>query len=218
MNSVATAFFGACAQCAANKNCSQLIMFVFLSGNIGSGKSTVLKAFEQKLGDLANRWTIVKEPSEEWAANGTLAAMYDGTLSAGEFQVMALAARVADLVGASNDPFVMAERSPWEDAHVFANTTLSGIHRINYDHARDRLMRMLPPLADQMVHIILEVDPNVAMTRIGSRARDSEHNITPEYLSTLDDAYKTFDPPGTVHRINANGSEAATLAAISYVL
>jgi deoxyadenosine/deoxycytidine kinase len=190
-------------------------MFVFISGNIGVGKSTVVHAFKQMCD--ADKWVFVDEPAEEWERQGLLAAMYDGSLNPGEFQLMALVARVTRLQLAPELSLVMAERSPWEDAHVFASTTLSGIHRINYDFAYARLMKMWNPSPADLVHIILDTDHTVSMSRITSRARAGEHGITPEYLSTLNDAYRTFTPPGVVYHVDANGSEAETLAAIKQV-
>jgi deoxyadenosine/deoxycytidine kinase len=189
-------------------------MHVFISGNIGAGKSTVLAALADRCG-ADPQWTVVAEPADAWAKTGLLAAMYEGTLSPGEFQIMALVSRVTGLLRAASTSFVLAERSPWEDAHVFAATTLDGIHRTNYDFAHDQLMRTLDTSPAQLVHIILEVTPVVAMSRICSRSRPGEQSVTPEYLASLNDAYATFSPPGTVHRIDANGTETATLAAIA---
>jgi len=188
---------------------------VFVSGNIGAGKSTVVDAF--KKGCSSDTWTFVPEPAEEWSKHGLLGAMYDGSLNAGEFQLMALISRVTSMQLATGTRFIMAERSPWEDAHVFASATLTGIHRTNYDYAHALLMRVIDPTVIRMVHIVLEVDDAVAMGRIAARNRVGESGITPEYIHSLNEAYKTFDPPGEIFRVNANGSEMATLAAIADV-
>jgi deoxyadenosine/deoxycytidine kinase len=188
---------------------------VFVSGNIGAGKSTVMNAFKRS--SVASDWTFIGEPADEWSEQGLLGAMYDGTLSAGEFQLMALISRVTSIQLATGTRFIVAERSPWEDAHVFASTTLSGIAKTNYNYAHAKLMQVLDPSIIRLVHIVLEVDDAVALGRIAVRNRGGENTITSEYLQSLNEAYKTFDPPGEVFRVNANGSEGVTLAAISQV-
>jgi len=193
------------------------MLYVFISGNIGAGKSTLLDAFATQCKAVGD-WTFVKEPVDEWVKMGLLSAMYDGTLNPGEFQLMALATRAANLQAASKKtPFVMAERSPWEDSHVFAGTTLAGIHRVNYDYTHAHLVAALDARPTQIVHFVLEVRPEIALTRINSRARVGEQRVTLEYLQALHKTYSTFTPPGTVHRIDANGSAAATLAAVAHV-
>jgi deoxyadenosine/deoxycytidine kinase len=189
-------------------------MIVFISGNIGAGKSTIIDSF--KASNATDKWMFLTEPATEWTTSGLLGAMYDGSLTPGEFQLMALVTRVTSLLQFVDTPLIMAERSPWEDAHVFATNTLSGIHQVNYDYVHDRLMKLWDPSPAEVVHIILEVDPDVALSRIATRARSGEGGITAEYLCTLNNAYRTFSPPGVVHRIDANGTEAATMAAISH--
>lgn len=188
-------------------------MIIFVSGNIGAGKSTVVGALAAQCKHKPG-WAFIDEPAAEWSSTGLLTAMYDGTLSPGEFQLMALATRVSGLISARAD-FVVAERSPYEDKHVFAGATLTGIGATNYNFAYDRLMDAIP--ASEIVHFMLHVRPAVAMARITSRGRPGEQHVTPEYLHTLQEAYATFAPPGTIHHIDANGSEAATLAAIAAV-
>jgi deoxyadenosine/deoxycytidine kinase len=191
-------------------------MYVFISGNIGAGKSTVIEAFTTHC-STQHTWTFVEEPAETWAANGLLGAMYSGELSPGEFQLMALATRVASLTPTAAAGNVMAERSPFEDKDIFAASTLGEMQRVNYNFAFTRLMGALNLPPAEIVHFILEVRPEVAMERVKTRNRSGEQDVTVEYLRKLDDAYQTFAPPGTIHRINANGTTNATLAAIADV-
>ena len=111
----------------------------------------------------------------------------------------------------------MAERSPFEDKDIFAASTLGEMQLVNYNFAFTRLMGALNLPPTEIVHFILEVRPEVAMERVKARKRSGEQNVTTEYLRKLDDAYRTFAPPGIVHRIDANGTVISTLAAIAHV-
>lgn len=185
-------------------------MIVYISGNISAGKSTVLQKCAKD-----PSITLVHEPVLEWEKHGLLAAMYDKTLTSGEFQMMALITRYEKIMSAqaSRDATrIVCERSLWEDCAIFAKTTLDGIHLANYQHAYNAIE---PTLDHSCVHIILHVEPEVALRRISKRARPAEKQVTLEYLQQLADAYERFEPPGRVIHVDANGTEEETWAMVT---
>ena len=56
---------------------------IFLEGNIGAGKTSLLTALGAHFGD---RVRIVEEPVKVWEESGLLAECYDGTVSRATFQ------------------------------------------------------------------------------------------------------------------------------------
>ena len=83
---------------------------ISLEGGIGVGKSTALAALKAARPDLY----FLDEPVAAWEEAGLLAAVYDGRLTAGAFQLAALMSRAGGLLAALRDNrVVVAERSPW---------------------------------------------------------------------------------------------------------
>ena len=70
---------------------------IFIEGNIGAGKTSLLTALGEHFGD---RVRIVEEPVKVWEESGLLAECYDGTVSRATFQHVALATKTAALAEA----------------------------------------------------------------------------------------------------------------------
>ena len=73
---------------------------IFIEGNIGAGKTSLLTALGEHFGD---RVRIVEEPVKVWEESGLLAECYDGTVSRATFQHVALATKTAALAEARSE-------------------------------------------------------------------------------------------------------------------
>ena len=160
---------------------------IFLEGNIGAGKTSLLKTLGEHFGD---RVRIVEEPVDVWEDSGLLAECYDGTVSRSIFQHVALATKTAALAEAlretPKDQLIVAERSPFSDAAVFAKAFLEEeVEQRAYGVAHDAAMRTLGPL--DCAFVFLERASTATLTeRIRKRNRNGESSIDAGLLAKLE--------------------------------
>ena len=160
---------------------------IFLEGNIGAGKTSLLTALGEHFGEKVR---IVEEPVHVWEESGLLAECYDGKVSRATFQHVALAPKTAALAEAlretPEDQLLIAERSPFSDAAVFAKAFLDAeVEQRAYGVAHAAAMRTLGPL--DCGFVFLEgASPAPLAARIRKRNRDGEHSIDTSLLANLE--------------------------------
>ena len=160
---------------------------IFLEGNIGVGKTSLLKTLGEHFGEKVR---IVEEPVKVWEESGLLAECYDGTVSRATFQHVALATKTAALAEALRETppekLIIAERSPFSDAAVFAKAFLEEeVEQRAYGVAHDAAMRTLGPL--DCGFVFLERASTATLTeRIRKRNRNGEHTIDACLLAQLE--------------------------------
>jgi len=160
---------------------------VFLEGNIGAGKTSLLTMLGEHFGDKVR---IVKEPVEVWEKSGLLAECYDGKVSRATFQHVALATKTAALAEALRETpaekLIIAERSPFSDAGVFAEAFLDEeVEQRAYDVAHHAAMRTLGPLDCSFVFLECASTATLA-ERIRTRGRSGEARIDAGLLAQLE--------------------------------
>jgi deoxyadenosine/deoxycytidine kinase len=162
--------------------------FVAVAGNIGVGKSTLVTLLCQNLG-----WQPFYEPVAE---NPYLADFYADMRSwAFHSQIFFLAHRLRMHRQLLDHPTsVIQDRTVYEDAEIFAGN----LYRQGLIHSRDYrtyhelyeiLTEFLPP-PDLVVYLRASV--TTLNSRISSRGRDFERQITPEYLGQLNELYESW--------------------------
>ena len=162
--------------------------FVAVAGNIGVGKSTLVTMLCQKLG-----WQPFYEPVAE---NPYLADFYaDMKTWAFHSQIFFLTHRLRMHRQLLDHPTsLIQDRTVYEDAEVFADN----LYRQGLIHARDYstyhelyevVTEFLPP-PDLVVYLRASVP--TLFSRISSRGRDFEQQITAEYLQQLNDLYESW--------------------------
>jgi deoxyadenosine/deoxycytidine kinase len=162
--------------------------FVAVAGNIGVGKSTLVKMLCDELG-----WKPFYEPVTE---NPYLADFYKD-MSAWSFhsQVFFLAHRLRSHFQLAQHPdSVVQDRSVYEDAEIFAhNLALQEyIQPRDYQTYRELYetsVQFLPP-PDLVIYLRASVP--TLLNRIASRGRDYERRIAPEYLESLNNLYENW--------------------------
>ena len=162
--------------------------FIVIAGNIGAGKTTLVKILSEKL-----NFTPFYEPHEE---NPYLADFYEDMESwSYQSQVYFLTRRLKihkELIAAEGS--VVQDRSVYEDAEIFArNLYLQGdLSARDYGVYRDLysiLASLLPP-PSLMVYLRASVD--TLMQRIAKRGREYEAGISRSYLASLNNLYEDW--------------------------
>ena len=207
---------------------------VFVEGNIGIGKSTLLASLKASLlADAATppRVVFLDEPVSIWEESGLLRAMYSGDVTKCLFQQQALATRFAPFMMALTTPgvqLVVAERSIYSDRGIFVATQVKNpLELAAYATEHDALTQLLP--ADQRFSTVMLDAPLATLAaRVSKRDRasevetaaaataDDEVAVAPPYLAALaaahDEYYAAVAHPK--RRVAADGAPAEVAAAV----
>ena len=176
---------------------------IAIEGNIGAGKSTVMAHLKAR---FANREDVVfiDEPVDEWRAHGFLKRMYEDADVKPAFQHMVLMSLAGDLLKAlAAEPkpkYIITERSPWGNYHVFGKANLEGDDFKMYEFTWKRVMGGLPAQL-QKRFLWLKVgytvgDMELLQERMKKRKRDEEvAGVDDSYLATLECAHAEWLEP-----------------------
>ncbi|MDQ7843490.1 MAG: deoxynucleoside kinase [Armatimonadota bacterium] len=162
--------------------------FVAVSGNIGSGKSTITTLLSEKLG-----WRPYYEIVEE---NPYLPDFYrEMPRWSFPLQVFFLSKRFQHHRQILEAPgSVIQDRTIYEDAEIFArNLYLQGLmderdYRTYYELFTTMVGLLRPP--DLIIYLKASIP--TLLERIRRRGRDYEQGIRPEYLAQLDERYREW--------------------------
>ena len=162
--------------------------FIAVAGNIGVGKSTLVRLLSENL-----QWTPFYEPVTE---NPYLADFYENMQAWGfHSQIYFLMRRLRihrklmDMNGS-----VIQDRSVYEDAEIFAHNLHLQDAINNRDYATYRelyqgFVEFLPP-PDLVIYLRASVPTLVS--RIARRDRDYERTISASYLADLNELYEDW--------------------------
>ena len=162
--------------------------FIAIAGNIGVGKSSLVRLLAARLG-----WTPFYEAVDE---NPYLSDFYQN-MRAWSFhsQVFFLSKRLRHHRALLDHPdSVIQDRSIYEDAEIFAKNLYRQGHMSDRDYGCYRelyevLTLYLPP-PDLVVYLRASTD--TLIKRITQRGRDYERDISIEYLALLNDLYEEW--------------------------
>lgn len=170
-----------------NKNTPIIIT---VEGNIGSGKSTLVKNLELAFNE-SDSVCFLQEPVDEWDKikdedGKTMIEKYYGNQKkyAFSFQMMAYISRLTRLRNAikTNPKVIITERSIFTDKNVFASMLYKGkkiedVEYIIYTKWFEEFLKDIPPINT----IYVRTTPEIAKQRVEIRARKGE-TIPLEYL------------------------------------
>ena len=161
-----------------------------IEGNIGTGKSTLIKLLNEKLDS-----EIIYEPLDEWLNTkdnenkNILDHFYNDTNRwAFTFQVNALITRALSLNKPQEKSVRFVERSIHTDKNVFAKNSFENkqINSIEYQ-LYDKYYKWISDEFNVVPngYIYLRADPNISFDRINKRARSEEDIIPFEYIEQI---------------------------------
>ena len=169
---------------------------IFVNGNIGAGKETVMNFFQEVLTNKGHKVKLILEPVQLWRDTGMLNRLYKGEYFA--FQKFAVQSRVDTINEQYKEAlqedceFVFIETHPIIDLLVFAKTTLTEKQFCEYEKSwLNEVARLIVnwhyPV--DYVNLFLHVEPEDCLKRIITRARNEESEIKLDYLQKLHAAH-----------------------------
>jgi thymidylate kinase len=186
------------------------IIFVTVDGNIGGGKSTLLRNLQKHYGVKYHKdydVIFLQEPVEKWEQfrdenNVTiLEKFYDNQYEFSfSFQIMACISRIKvirdalkniKLSNSKKNVIVISERSLYTDKMVFAKMLYES-GKISYINYQIYLNLFETFSEDFPIHkvIYVKTSPEHCHCRILKRSRNGESNIPLEYLTTCSDYHE----------------------------
>tara|TARA_B110001450_G_scaffold221352_3_gene217348 strand:+ start:493 stop:1197 length:705 start_codon:yes stop_codon:yes gene_type:complete len=183
-------------------------LIISLEGNIGSGKSTLMKYLEENLDEFLNlnkfnkKVCFLQEPVSSWSniidesdGKNVIQKFYENNAKyAFAFQMMAYISRLALFRKALNENYdiIFTERSMYTDRNIFAKMLYETgdigsieyqIYNTWFDEFTDCLQNM------KIVYVITE--PNTCYQRIVKRDRDGE-TIPLDYLTNCHEHHESW--------------------------
>ena len=165
---------------------------ISIEGNIGSGKSTILKSLNEYFKDTSNI-IFLQEPVSEWEKikdkdNVTILEKFYGNQQkySFAFQMMAYISRLSllkDTIEKYPDSIIISERCLNTDRYVFAKMLYDSgkLEDVEYQIYLNWFDHFSNMQKIQKV-IYLKTKPEICFNRISKRNRDGESNISLEYL------------------------------------
>ena len=165
---------------------------ISIEGNIGSGKSTILKSLKKHLCNN-NNIIFIQEPVDQWEnikdkeGNTILKKFYENQKEYSfAFQMMAYISRLSVLkIAIENNPeaIIITERCLNTDRFVFAKMLYDDgliedveyqIYLTWFDHFfnTDKIHKL----------VYLKTDPNICLERVNKRMRNGESTLSIDYL------------------------------------
>lgn len=162
--------------------------FILVAGNIGSGKTALTERIGARLG-----WVTSFESVSD---NPYLAEFYaDMRQWSFHLQVFFLGHRAKQHLALAHSPeSAIADRSIYEDAHIFARALhhLGNLSERDYQSYRAIFDLVIAGMPHPDLLLYLKAPVNVLLERIHVRGRGIESGITAEYLALLDTFYEEW--------------------------
>lgn len=194
-------------------------LIISVEGNIGSGKSSFVKYFEEYVHADGASYDLqfIQEPVDEWNnikstdGESILEKFYANQKEyAFSFQIMAYITRLRKILSAieSNpNSIYICERSLDTDKHVFAKMLYDSgkireIDWVIYNYWFNTFSDKVK--TDLIVYV--DTDPEICHTRIKSRARAGEGSIPIEYLENCHKYHENWLSETEIDIVKINGN------------
>ena len=187
-----------------------------IEGNIGSGKSTMLKLLKEHFKDDAE---VIYEPVDTWEKfvdeNGKnmLELFYEDQKRWGyTMQCIAFITRLKSMKSKQKTRLRFIERSVFTDSNVFAlncyrNKKMNKMEWNLYNYWHEWLTGWFNATEYDLCpngYIYIKTDPEVALKRLKIRSRNGEAGVSQEYLDIIDKLHDEWLTLETVLIIDGN--------------
>lgn len=181
-----------------------MIYLFSIDGNIGAGKSTLIKKLEKEIKNINNiPVKFIQEPVDLWTSirnnvfdNNILELFYEDQIKYGfQFQVLVLSTLVKqfnDIKKLNKDCILITERSIFTSMFVFAEMLFDEEKLSKIEH--DILKMLFEQISSEIELcgvIYLDTSADICHERILKRRRSGE-DIDMDYLIKLENYYKKF--------------------------
>ena len=179
---------------------------IFINGNIGSGKETILRYLQEVLTNGNIKAKTILEPVELWRESGFLKRLYNGEYL--EFQKYAISTRIdtinAKYQEATDCQLVLIETNPFVDFHVYSRIVLENIYEY-FEHWKSETQRLLFDFK-KCDNLSIDVPPEVCLRRIEKRGRSEEKTVSLTYLQNLYYEHQILNQMINPHVISNDGN------------
>jgi len=182
-------------------------MLIYIEGNIGSGKSTLIKLIRR---DFNLGVYFVDEPVKEWLSltdrkgKNILEHFYNDISKYGfMFQINASITKIEKIKETQSEPYyskdlniIFAERSIFSDRYCFAENlydkdNMEDIEWQLYKNYFDWIKKNFPDVIPDG-YIYIKTEPNICHKRIQKRDRKEETGVSLEYLTELHEKHNKW--------------------------
>ena len=178
-----------------------MAILISIEGNIGSGKSSIVKLLKD-IYKNNKKICFLEEPVSQWlnlkdsSGKNILNYFYENIEEyAFSFQMNAYISRLQILNEALNKDYdiIITERCVQTDKNVFAKMLYEDdkIKEINYKIYLEWFNYFIKDIPN-VYHIYINTNPNIAFERVKKRNRESENNITIEYLQKCHNSHNDW--------------------------
>lgn len=193
-----------------NINSQSKSVTLLLEGNIGCGKSTILKSIS-KLGNIE----VFPEPVEKWmncSGINLLKLCYEDPKKYGyNFQNYVFKTMRENHLKTTEKPIKMMERSLFSAGEIFTKNLFEE-GSITEDQYEDLLQTYKRMIANDKIQpdviIYIKTSPEVAFSRITSRRRPEEKNIDLNFIRSIHNLYETFIKNTKIDTIIIDGNRS----------
>jgi len=180
---------------------------IYVEGNIGSGKSTILQALSQLCKPTFAHIIQIPEPIKLWTESGALGWLYTKKIDSKIFQNMVLTTRATNIINSlraidkinlkeDDNILIVVERGLQFGCKAFANMNSfspeeDSLYAINNDSLLEIIYDTLRKYDPQFVetYFYIKVSTLVCASRINYRERREEKNIDLQYLKKVEIAH-----------------------------
>jgi deoxyadenosine/deoxycytidine kinase len=191
---------------------------ISVEGNIGSGKSTLIKYMKEHLNEIDNNQVIyLPEPVHLWESiksedgKNMIEKFYENQEKYSfSFQMMAYISRLQifkDAMIANPNSIIITERCLLTDYNIFAKMLYESGKMLKEEY--EIYKKWFEYFNEIQIHqfIYIKTDPDISYNRCVKRNRSGENNISLEYLQTCNQMHEVWfqnEKITDVYTINGN--------------